>query len=477
MSSLPLVLVIDDEVRSQEAIRRVLEDEFDIISASNASEAEKILESEFVQIILCDQRMPGQNGVDFLKQVRERWPEPIRMIISGYTDSSDIIAGVNEAGIHRYLTKPWKPEDLIAAVSEAAKQYELFQQDERLSSDLKATTPTLTEKVSTKAKALKSKFGFDTIIHAEESPLSQICQTARKISPFDISVLLTGESGTGKELLARLIHYSSHRADKPFVVENCGALPDQLLESELFGSKKGAFTGAYEDRIGLFEQADGGTIFLDEIGETSLAFQVKLLRVLQEGEIRPLGGTRRRKVNVRLISATNRNLDEEIKAGRFRSDLFYRLSTFPLHLPPLRERPCDIAPLVEHFLATLAPQFGRQSPQLSALAKDKITAYPWPGNVRELVNELQKMLALSEGDALSEAVLSPHIAYPSHSSQMPKHAFTGTLKDHVEKLEEEIIKDAFTRNRRNLSQTATELGLSRVGLRNKLKRYGLNVEE
>ena len=233
----------------------------------------------------------------------------------------------------------------------------------------------------------------------------------RRAADYDISVLITGASGTGKELLARAIHHASSRSERAFVVENCGALPDELLESELFGCKKGAFTGAYQDRIGLFEVADGGSIFLDEIGETSPAFQVKLLRVLQEGEIRPLGAQRPRRVDVRVISATNRDLAADVEAGRFRRDLYYRLAAFPIHLPPLRERPMDIPAIAARILQDVNRAFHRAVPSLAEETLRRMADYAWPGNVRELHNEIQRMVALSDGDVpLPPALLSPAIA-------------------------------------------------------------------
>lgn len=279
----------------------------------SAAEAERHLQREWVHAILCDQRMPHMSGVEFLKQVRSRWPEVVRLIVSGYTDSEDIIAGINETGIYQYITKPWSPEGLLLTVRGAVKLYQLQRENQALSMELRMAMPVLQREVSHKRQRLKDHYDFGRLICAVGSPLNEVCALARKVAGYNISVLITGESGTGKELLARAIHYNGPRADKPFVVQNCGALPDQLLESELLGYKKGAFTGAYEDRIGLFEQADGGTIFLDEIGELSPAFQVKLLRALQEGEIRPLRSPRTCRVDVRVLAAINRDLEEEVR--------------------------------------------------------------------------------------------------------------------------------------------------------------------
>jgi two-component system response regulator HupR/HoxA len=285
MTGLPTVLVVDDEIRSQEALRRTLEEDFEVHTASSAAEARAIMEGEAIDIVLTDQRMPEVSGVEFLKQVRELWPETVRIIISGYTDSEDIIAGINEAGIYQYLLKPWHPEQLLLTLKRAAELQGLEQENRRLTMELRSAEPALRRQVEASRARVKQAFDLANIVRAPDSPLSRLCDSVSRAAGFDIAILLSGESGTGKELLARAIHYASPRADQPFVVENCGALPDSLLESELFGHKKGAFTGAHEDRTGLFQQAHGGTLFLDEIGETSPAFQVKLLRVLQEGRV------------------------------------------------------------------------------------------------------------------------------------------------------------------------------------------------
>ncbi|EME71476.1 response regulator containing CheY-like receiver [Paramagnetospirillum caucaseum] len=478
MTTLPIILVVDDERQSQEALRRVLADEFRVLTASTAEEAEGLLEQEMVHAILCDQRMPGVQGVDFLKTVRDRWPDPVRMIISGYSEAEDIIAGVNEAGIYQYITKPWEPDELVQTLHGALRLYDLQRESAQASLDLKVPQAALQKSIARKTGTLKRQHHFDGIIHAAASPLAGVIEMARKVSSFDISVLITGESGTGKELLARAIHYNSPRGNKPFVVENCGALPDQLLESELFGCKKGAFTGAYEDRIGLFEQASGGTIFLDEIGETSPAFQVKLLRVLQEGEIRPLGARLTRKVDVRVIAATNRNLEEEVRGGHFRRDLFYRLAAFPIHIPPLRERPMDVPLLAERLLGDTAKGFGRPSLCFTAEALDQLRAYDWPGNVRELQNEIQRMVALADHGMLGPDLLSPRLkarVCPAGRALADGEA-PGSLREQVEALEARLLAESLSRHRWNITRVAEETGLSRVGLRAKLRRYGLERE-
>ncbi|MDC7786992.1 sigma-54 dependent transcriptional regulator [Rhodoplanes sp. TEM] len=469
MPSPNTVLVVDDEIRSVESIRRVLADEFEVIGAHDAAEAETVLAGEMVQVILCDQRMPGETGVAFLKRVREQWPDPVRLIISGYMDSEDIIAGINEAGIYQFITKPWQPDKLIESVREAAELFRLQKEAGGVTVEAKPSEARLRSVVAARRGAERAGSGFDAIVHAPESPIAEVIGLARRATEYDISVLITGASGTGKELLARAIHHGSSRAGQPFVIENCGALPDQLLESELFGCKKGAFTGAYQDRIGLFEVADGGTIFLDEIGETSPSFQVKLLRVLQEGEIRPLGAQRPRKVNVRVVSATNRDLETEVAAGRFRRDLYYRLAAFPLHVPALADRPMDIPPIAARILRDVNQSFHRAVAGFQAETLRRMATYDWPGNVRELHNEIQRMVALSDADLpLAPHLLSPRILRPTR-----RDATGRSLRDRIEALERAEIQEALERCGGNISRVAGHLGLSRVGLRAKMQRLGV----
>ncbi len=477
--AVPTVLVVDDEVRSQEALRRTLDEDFTVFTANGAEEALQVMGAEFVQIILCDQRMPGMSGVEFLSQVRTQWPDTVRIILSGYTETEDIIAGINDAGIWQYLLKPWHPEQLLLTLKGAANLWRLQQDNQRLSLELRESPQQIQARVAAKRLDAKARAGFERITRAPDSPLNALCGLAAKVAPHDLAILVTGESGTGKELLARAIHYASNRAERAFVVENCGALPDQLLEAELFGHKRGAFTGAYEDRIGLFQQADGGTIFLDEIGETSPAFQVKLLRALQEGEIRPVGSPRSVSVDVRVISATNRNLEDDMRAGRFREDLYYRLASMTLHMPPLRERAMDIAPIAQGLLDREQSGRRQRAKGFTAEALACIAAYRWPGNVRELKNEILRMLALADGDRLDAHLLSPRVLRAASEESQERDlsllaGLDGSLKERVEQLEARIIKEVLVRCRWNKTRAAAELGLSRVGLRQKLARLGVD---
>ncbi|MBI5899100.1 MAG: sigma-54-dependent Fis family transcriptional regulator [Rhodocyclales bacterium] len=469
------VLVVDDEPRSLETLRRTLEEDFTVYTAQSAEDGEAIMAREFVHIVLSDQRMPGTQGVEFLRRVRDQWPDTVRLILSGYTDAEDIIAGINQAGIWQYLLKPWHPEQLLLTLKSAADLWHLQQENQRLSLDLRDSPEQLVQRVASRRGKLKARSGFERLARAADSPLNAVCELAQKIAGHELSVLVTGESGTGKELLARAIHFSSDRAERAFVVENCGALPDSLLEAELFGHKKGAFTGAHEDRIGLFQQADGGTLFLDEIGDTSPAFQVKLLRALQEGEIRPVGSARTVPVDVRIIAATNRDLEADVASGRFRRDLYYRIAGIGLHMPSLRDRPQDI-PLIVGGLLKESATAGRR---FSEAALKALLAYHWPGNVRELQNEVMRALALGEGNLLGAELLSPRlrVAGAVAGASFALDGEGGTLKDQLDRLEGQVIAATMERHKNNKTRVAEELGLTRVGLRMKLSRLGLAGEE
>ena len=475
---LPTVLVVDDEVRSQDALRRTLDEDFTVFTASSAEEARGLLQRQPVSVILCDQRMPGMTGVNFLKEVREQWPDIVRIVISGYTDSEDIIAGINEAGIYQYILKPWSPDHLLESVRNAVEAQVLQQQTARLDLELRTSTRVLRQRTATQMAQARSHFGFDRIVRAPGSPLDLICSMAERAARYDIPVLVLGESGTGKELLARAIHYASPRLTGPFVVENCAAIPDTLLESELFGHKRGAFTGAFEDHPGLFQRADGGTVFLDEIGETSPAFQVKLLRVLQEGEVRPVGAARPVPVDVRIIAATHRNLEQRVREGQFREDLYYRLSAVTLTVPPLRERVGDIPPIARQIAQDVSAELGHPGAELPDETLACLLAYAWPGNIRELRNEIGRALALHDGTTLPPAAFSPRVLQARAAGGTDELTAalpaSGSLTDRLDVIEAMVLRETLLRHRWNKTKAAAELGLSRVGLRAKMQRFGLD---
>jgi two-component system response regulator HupR/HoxA len=485
---LPTVLLVDDEVRSQESMRRTLEEDFRILTASDADQARALLEQHAVAVIVCDQRMPGQTGVAFLKEVRERWPDTVRIVISGYTDSEDIIAGINDAGIYQYILKPWVPDHLLGTVRQAAESRSLQGALHRMEIDLRAGTSVLRQRAQAQLARAKDTFDFQRIEHAPGSPVQAVCAMAAKVARYDLSVLVHGESGTGKELLARAIHYASPRAAGAFVVENCAAIPDTLIESELYGHKRGAFTGAYEDHMGLFQRADKGTIFLDEIGETSPAFQVKLLRVLQEGEVRPVGAAKPVAVDVRVIAATHRDLEADVRSGHFREDLYYRLANVTVTMPPLRERGQDVALIAQRMLDEVAKALGLGPLRFTSEALAVLSAYAWPGNIRELNNEITRAVALSEpqpgadgvglvdAHAFSRKVLQGAGGLKGAGESLPQGLpmpQTGSLQERLDQVEAAVLHETMLRLRWNKTHAARELGLSRVGLRAKLQRFGL----
>ncbi|MBA4262273.1 MAG: sigma-54-dependent Fis family transcriptional regulator, partial [Comamonadaceae bacterium] len=402
----------------------------------------------------------------------------VRIVISGYTDSEDIIAGINQAGIYQYILKPWSPEHLLESVRNAVEAQALQQQTSRLGLELRTSTRALRQRTTSQMAQARSHFGFDRIVRAPGSPLDKVCAMAERAARYDIPVLVLGESGTGKELLARAIHYASPRLNGPIVVENCAAIPDTLLESELFGHKRGAFTGAFEDHPGLFQRADGGTVFLDEIGETSPAFQVKLLRVLQEGEVRPVGAVRPLPVDVRIIAATHRDLEQRVRDGLFREDLYYRLSGVTLTVPPLRERTADIVPIARQTALDVASELGHPGASLPDDTLACLLAYSWPGNIRELRNEIARAMALHDGTELPPAAFSARVlqgaAVGAGNELIAAMPHSGTLSERLDVIEAMVLRETLLRHRWNKTRSAIELGLSRVGLRAKMQRFGLD---
>jgi two-component system response regulator HupR/HoxA len=469
------ILAVDDEQASLNAIFRTLRQKFEVLQSLNAYSALEILKKEEVAVILADQRMPQMTGVELFKKSLEIQPDAVRILITGYTDIEATIQSINDGNIFYYINKPWEPSDLILIITRAADRYQLIKENKRLMIELKKANQQLKEENIVLHQEVKQHYVFDNII-GNSPAMQKVFHLMEKVIPTDTSVLLIGETGTGKELIAKAIHYNGPRKSKLFVGQNCTALPDNLLESELFGHVKGSFTGAINDKKGLFEIADGGTILLDEIGDTSPAMQQRLLRVLQEGEIRRVGGEKNIKVDVRIISATNKDLQASIKNGTFREDLYYRLSVFPIIIPPLRERREDIPLLAEFFLKHYSKKLNKNIPGIEKEALNILTAAPFPGNVRELENEIHRAVTLAEfGKPVSTDLLSD--ALKSEKSllfyflQQPRK-----LKEITESIEKYFILEKLKQNHNNITQTAKSLGLSRVGLQKKIKRYKLNFQ-
>src|SRR3954465_15442372 len=383
------VLVVDDESDNLDAFRFNFGRSFKLLLAGSGEEALALARSEDVAAIVTDQRMPKMTGLDLLKAAREVRPDAVGIIVTAFTDVDVLIEAINLGRIYRYVTKPWDSKELRGVLTHAVERFTLVRENRRLTEQLSSYVGMLSNEEH-------GKFNFGAIV-GDSPGLREVLARVEQVAQTASTVLLRGETGTGKELVARAIHINSARETKPFVRVNCAALASGVLESELFGHEKGAFTGAVARRLGRFELADGGTLFLDEVGDLPQDVQVKLLRVLQEREFERVGGTETVKVDVRVVSATHRDLEQLIAAGEFREDLYYRLNVFPITLPPLRDRPGDIPLLCEHFIQKFAQSTGKAVRGIEPAALASLTAYPWPGNVRELENVIERALILAKG--------------------------------------------------------------------------------
>ncbi len=474
------ILVVDDNTDILDVLELTLAEDYHIFKAQSAQEALDILSQQEIDLTITDQRMPGMTGVEFLEKTLAYNPHMIKILLTGYTGTEDLIRAINQGKVYKYITKPFKLEELKLIVKRALEHYETGRENERLYQELQKTHKDLGKDYQKLQKEVTKSEIYKHIIGTSPA-IQKIFGDIELISDSDITVLINGETGTGKELIARLIHRNSPRKDKKFVVQDCGSIPDSLLESELFGHKKGAFTGAISDKRGLLEIADGGTIFLDEIGETSPSMQIRLLRFLQEGEIRPVGSEEIKKVDVRVISATHRDLLGEMKEGLFRSDLYYRISTFPISLPPLRLRREDIPLLAAHFLSLYNRESSKTNKRLSREAINLLLLYDFPGNVRELENEIERAATLAnESELIFPEHLSEHIREVQHNPSEIGQSLAkrkGKLSEMVEELERKVIEDALIHHQGNKTKAASEIGLSRLGLRKKMIRYGLQYKK
>jgi two-component system response regulator AtoC len=452
------VLIVDDEEPMRHLLALVLRERgYDVRAVSNGEEALKELAARDYDLVLSDLRMPRMDGLQLLAALREQHPHLTVIVMSAY-GSHDTALEAMKAGAYDYVSKPFRPDEVLLVLAKAEERERLARENRRLRGEL------------------AQDYRLDAIV-GDSPAMADVLRRVRKVAPAKATVLLTGESGTGKELVARALHELSPRAALPFVAVNCGAIPAELVESELFGHVKGAFTDATRSKKGLVAEADGGTLFLDEIGELPLLLQVKLLRFLQEEEIRRVGDVRSEKVDVRVVAATARDLEAAVKAGQFREDLFYRLNVVGVRLPPLRERPEDIPALARHFLARCAP--ARAGAPLAGLAEDALEAlraYRWPGNVRELEHAMERATVLAEGPEVHEADLPDRVrdrVAPAPAVALPEGSLS--IKRATRQVEEELIRRALARTGGNRTRAAELLELSYRALLYKIKEFGIDA--
>jgi two-component system response regulator AtoC len=452
---LPLsILVIDDDQEVNRSLELVLQTlGYSTSTATSGDQGIELLNSRVFDLVLCDLKLPGASGLDVLTRHSKRIP----IILMTAFSNQEIASQAAACGAFDYIRKPIFPDDLIFTLRR-------FEEHERLKRENRSLKATLSE-----------RYSFNNII-AKSASFTGIFEVVKRLSPFSTTVLITGESGTGKELIAHAIHENSPRRGKPFIAINCGAIPEALMESELFGHKKGAFTDASRDKKGLFEEATGGTLFLDEVGDLPLHLQVKLLRALQEQAIRRVGDEVDIAIDVRIISATLRNLDQEVRNGRFREDLLYRLNVISIHLPPLRERPEDITVLIDHFLKKHAKRLAIPEKRIPQDVLKALVEYSWPGNARELENCLERALVLSPSDELELQSLPRHIIEPrmtASNETLEMRSDSLSIKESTSNLEINLIKRALAETKGNRTHAAKILEISPRTLLYKLKEYGL----
>ncbi len=456
MTARPRILIADDEEGLRFSLTLHLKDAgYDVTCVEDGEAAVKQLKSQDFDFALCDLRMPRRDGLDVLRAVTGDGLRTRIILMSAHADAATALEAVG-LGATDYLAKPFETAEVLFRLRRAAEQL------------------ALSERVGQLQQALGEQVDFAGII-ARSEPMQRVFRMIRKVADFKTTVLLMGASGTGKELVAKALHFQGSRRNKPFVAVNCGAIPENLLESELFGHVRGAFTDATRSRRGLFEEADGGTLFLDEIGELPLSLQVKLLRVLQEEEIRRVGESRPTSVDVRVIAATVRDLGEEAREGRFREDLYYRLNVLPIRLPALAERPGDIPLLVEHFIKRLNARLGTQVEGVTAPAMKHLMHHAWPGNVRELENAVERSMVMCEGSRLDVGDLPPRIVAGSDRIRMALAGDELSIKKTTRLIEEELIRRALTQTGGNRTRAAELLEISHRALLYKIKDYAVDL--
>ncbi len=448
----PRILVVDDEEPIRKTLRMTLEYEgYDVSEASSGSEALEKIDKEPPELVFLDIKMPGMDGLEVLEEVRERTTAPQVVMISGH-GTVDTAVQATKLGAFDFIEKPLETERVLLAVRNALERKELQEEVGRL----------------------RVRFERRYQMVGTSDAIDGVREAIARSAPTNATVLIMGESGTGKELVARAIHGNSNRTRGPFVQVNCAAIPEDLIESELFGHEKGSFTGATSKQIGKFEQANRGTIFLDEVGDMSARTQAKVLRVLQEGEVERVGSQQTIKVDVRVIAATNKDLKKEIEEGSFREDLFFRLSVIPIRTPPLRERQSDIEALVEHFVASFAAEDNLRKKHFSPQAMERLIHHSWNGNVRELRNTVERVLIMAPGDTIDVVDLPESIRFSQESPTSQVEA--NTLKEFKETSERAFLVQKLRDNGWNISQTAQVIGTPRSNLYKKLEQYKISQE-
>jgi len=443
------ILIVDDEADLRSLLKSILESDYTVAEAENGAALAKLLPSEAPDVVLLDLNMPGTSGLDLLPQIKKSWPDTEVVVLTGAATFEAAVEATKRGAFH-FITKPFDTQHLLVTIERAIEN----RQQKESNNSLRRAVATMT---GGSAPVFQSQL------------MQNVVRTIERIAPSDVTILITGESGTGKEVIADLIHALSPRSKNRIVKVNCAALPRELIESELFGSVKGAFTGANSDRDGLFRQAEGGTLFLDEISEMPIDTQSKLLRVLQDQKVRPVGGKTDYQTNCRIIAATNRKPEESIKDGKLREDLFYRISTISVYLPPLRERREDILPLANAFLKRFAAQANRTLRSFTPAAADRLAAFDWPGNIRQLQNEIQRAVLLCEGPDVDASDLS---VSEIHMVPSEGHDTSYTLLEGVER---NAIIQMLRETAGNKLETAKKLGIGRQTLYNKIKAYGIET--
>lgn len=450
------ILIVDDEAIQRDIVRDILEDQgYDVAAVSNGVEALTYIRTSPVDVVLSDLRMPGMDGVELLQQIKTFDSEIVVVVITAYGSLESAVDAVKK-GAYDYLAKPLGKEQLTLVVERALSRKQLADENRSL------------------RRELQERYEFHNII-GHSPQMQDVFKMVDKIAPSESTVIIYGESGTGKELIARALHSHSKRRNQRFLAVNCAAIPDTLLESEMFGYEKGAFTGANTQKKGLFEEADGGTLFLDEIGDLEITLQAKLLRVLQEGEFQRVGGTKTLKVNVRLLAATNKNLEEEAREGRFRQDLYYRLNVVPIFLPPLRARKEDIPSLAAHFLEKFNAKHGKQVKRIASSVMKRFLDYRWDGNVRELESVIERSVILADHDTIEMDTLPERLHEPA-SPQTPVNPMEFDIPADgisLEQLERDLIESALKKTNWSIKKASELLGLSYKTLQYRIQKYHL----